>query len=391
MLSPAMRSGRRAGGTRWALREVSFAIPPGHTFGVIGHNGAGKSTLLRLASGLSLPTKGSFRVTSSVASVLTLGATFQGDLSGEANAITAAIIGGMAPREARARLSQAIEFAELEGFEEAPVRSYSDGMKLRLAFGVLTLTRPDLLIIDEVVAVGDLNFQRKCMDYIADIRKAGTAVVMASHDLLQIASECDQVMLLEHGRVRTMGTPEEVIEEYRASADRETRALTPTDLDETDNNPNLKLGESRFGSQAVRIERVSVNGLVEPGIVSGQGAEVRVTLGPSKSERRVIIEIGVYRKADDLKCLELNTEMDDIRVSALPDESTEVTLGLDPLELSPGEYVLDVGVFPTDWSHALDYHWHAHTLSVSGGAGDDQLPVYRPRHRGWRVVQTSGL
>jgi lipopolysaccharide transport system ATP-binding protein len=217
MLSPSMRAGRRSADLRWALRDVSFSLDAGNALGVIGHNGAGKSTLLRLASGLGQPTRGGIRVSSNSASVLSLGDTFSSELTGRENAITAAVVAGLSASDAAAALPAILDFAELEGFQEAPIRSYSDGMKLRLAFGVVTVLTPDLLVLDEVLAVGDIGFQEKCMAHLHGLRDRGTALLFASHDLGQIAADCDSCIWLEGGRVRAHGDAGDVVEEYRSA------------------------------------------------------------------------------------------------------------------------------------------------------------------------------
>jgi lipopolysaccharide transport system ATP-binding protein len=381
MLSPRLRGTRRAEQVRWALRDVSVALDAGGTLGVIGHNGAGKSTLLRLASGLGTPTRGSIWVAPTTASVLSLGATFNGDLSGASNAITAAVIGGMTRTEARDALPRAIAFAGLEGFEDAPVRSYSDGMMLRLAFGVLTLTRPDLLILDEVLAVGDLRFQQKCVDHLHDVRERGTAIVLASHDLGQIAEECDRVVLLERGRVRAFGDPETVIEEYEHAVETETIRLTPG-ASSTDDG--LVLHENRFGSQEHQIEQVVVGASGHRAHVEfGRRLEVTVTIAAAAQTERVILSVAVERERDSIRCMDLNTELDEVsvRVGLQP---VVVTLILDALELRPGRYWVDVGMFPLDWRHAYDYHHHVYPLTVTG-ASDDSQAIYRPQNRRWAL------
>ncbi len=322
MLSPGLRSQRRSTNTRWALSDVSFSLESGEVLGVIGHNGAGKSTLLRLASGISRPTRGDIRVARSTASVLSLGDTFNADLSGASNAVTAAVIGGLTPSEARAALPRAIEFAELEEFEDAPVRSYSDGMKLRLAFGVMTLLTPELLIVDEILAVGDLAFQEKCMNHLTHLREHGTAIVLASHDMEQIEEQCDRALLLSRGEALAYGDVETVVTTYREQMQSRTLDVTP-EADEESEDTELELQTNRFGSQEMQIDQVEIGGRRGSGRVrSGGTLAVRAVVRPVTKTGAVAFTVAVERDADDVKCLDINTDLDEIRVDVSP--GTEV-------------------------------------------------------------------
>jgi lipopolysaccharide transport system ATP-binding protein len=184
---------RRLGGLfgdgerRWVLRDVSLEVNRGEFVGVIGVNGAGKSTLLRLAAGLTAPDRGRVLIPPDTAAILSLGDLFDPALTGRENALTTALAAGLPARRARALMPHTITFAELEGFEDAPLRTYSDGMRLRLAFGVLAQLRPDALLIDEVIAVGDMRFRQKCLDYVRERCAEGAGVLFASHSLDDLA------------------------------------------------------------------------------------------------------------------------------------------------------------------------------------------------------------
>ena len=386
MLSPGLRSQRRSKSTRWALQDVSFSLDSGEVLGVIGHNGAGKSTLLRLASGISRPTKGNIGVARSTASVLSLGDTFNPDLSGTSNGITAAVIGGLSPSEARAALPQAIEFAELEEFEDAPVRSYSDGMKLRLAFGVMTLLTPDLLIVDEILAVGDLAFQEKCLNHLTKLRSRGTAIVMASHDIDQILEMSNRALLLSGGEAIAYGEVEQVVAAYRDQMRLRTLSVTPEAEVEADDDGALRLKENRFGSQDIVVESVEVGTEAQPGEVrTGGSLEVTVSLRSATRTEKVAVSVTVERDADDVTCLDINTDLDEVQVEVRPGQISKVNLRLGSLEIRPGRYWVDVGVFPLDWSHAFDYHYHAYPLRITGDDIEPDEPVYRPLNRRWTV------
>lgn len=386
MASPRMRASARRSGSRWALRDVSFAIRDGEGVGLIGVNGAGKSTLLRLASGLGRPTRGSIAVADEVASVLSLGAAFNADLTGRENALTAALLGGMRSAQARAAVPAALAFAELEEFAEAPVRSYSDGMKLRLAFGVVAQLEPRMLLLDEVIAVGDLRFQEKCMGRIAELRAGGASFLFASHDLDKIIEQCDRALWLDDGVVRELGAADEVVAAYREAMHEATFERTPRPAG-SDDEGDLVLRRNRFGSQEVTIEEVRV-GAAGAGTVEQHGAlTVRLRLrrdGPPVPSP--VVGVSIHRAEGDVTCCEASTDLDDVAIGDLAGE-TVVTFRWDDVELVPGAYVVDVGVYESGWAFAYDYHWHAYPLRVTGA--DRSKAVFRPRARGWTVERVG--
>lgn len=200
-----------------ALRGVTLAVAPGEALGLLGSNGAGKSTLLRLIAGVYRPDQGGVQVRGRLGLLLDLGAGFHPDLSGYENAEVAALVAGLSRREVSGRLDEIVAFAELDGALEAPVRTYSSGMVLRLGFAVASSVSPALLLVDEVLAVGDRAFQAKCLERIASLRAAGTALVVASHDLATLEKHTERVCQLEAGRVVRIGPTAEVCRAYAAS------------------------------------------------------------------------------------------------------------------------------------------------------------------------------
>jgi lipopolysaccharide transport system ATP-binding protein len=208
-------TGRRQGDDiLWALRDVNFTVEQGRALGIIGHNGAGKSTLLRLLCGLGRPTSGRIKHTGYVSGLLELGSGLHLDMTGRENIMTAGILNGLTKRQVRAQSNEIIAFSELEEFIDQPVRTYSNGMYLRLAFSTAIHFDPDVLMIDEVLAVGDSRFQQKCLDRLNVFRKAGKTLVFVSHDTDLIQSLCDEVMVLEEGRVAAQGDPKNAIRCY---------------------------------------------------------------------------------------------------------------------------------------------------------------------------------
>ena len=199
----------------WALRDVSFTVAPGEMLGVIGRNGAGKSTLLRLLGRVGRPEEGSIALKGRVGALLDLGAGFHPDLTGRENVLVNAVVAGLLQREARRQFDSIVEFAELSDFIESPVRTYSTGMMMRLAFSVAVHTHPDILLVDEYLSVGDQAFQTKCLDRISQMKAEGCAVVLISHNVDQIEELCDRALWLNQGSVWADGEASTVVEQYR--------------------------------------------------------------------------------------------------------------------------------------------------------------------------------
>ena len=207
--------GVRAGTTFWALRHISLEVDRGRIFGIIGHNGAGKSTLLRLIGGIGLPDEGRITISSArLVGVLDLGAGFHPDLSGRENVYVNGIVAGLRRAEVRQRFDSIVEFAELAQVIDTPLRTYSQGMRQRLGFAVAIHTDPDVLLIDELLAVGDQRFNRKCRDRILGFRDTGCAVVLVSHQLAAVRELCDEAIHLCDGEVVAAGPAAEVVLGY---------------------------------------------------------------------------------------------------------------------------------------------------------------------------------
>lgn len=199
---------------RWVLKGISFNVRKGEAIGLVGHNGCGKSTTLKLLTKIIYPDSGSVEMRGRVSSLIELGAGFHPDMSGRENIYTNASIFGLSKKEIDARVEAIIAFSELEEFIDNPVRTYSSGMYMRLAFSVAINVDADILLIDEILAVGDAHFQEKCFEKMQDIKKSGTTIVIVSHSLGQIEEICDRSIWLDAGRIRMEGVPNEVHEKY---------------------------------------------------------------------------------------------------------------------------------------------------------------------------------
>lgn len=198
----------------WALRDIDLTVRKGESLGVIGHNGAGKSTLLKVVAGVLTPAKGRMRISGTIAPLIELGAGFDPELTGMENIYLNASILGFSRKEIRRKIDDIIRFAELDEFILSPLKNYSSGMVSRLGFSIATEVNPDILIIDEILAVGDEPFQRKSKDRILGFKEKGTSILFVSHSMDDVKQLCDRVLLLDHGSIRMCGDPQSVVTEY---------------------------------------------------------------------------------------------------------------------------------------------------------------------------------
>jgi lipopolysaccharide transport system ATP-binding protein len=203
----------------WALQDVSFNVKPGRALGIIGSNGSGKSTLLRLIGGVGKADKGSVVVNGRIGALLDFGAGFNPDLTGRENVIVGGVIAGLTRREVSKRFDSIVAFAEIEPFIDNPLRTYSSGMQMRLGFAVAVHVEAQVLLIDEVLSVGDHAFQHKCLDRIGRFKADGCTIILVSHDTELVREFCDEALWLNSGRLVARGRPEMVVDRYIAAAD----------------------------------------------------------------------------------------------------------------------------------------------------------------------------
>jgi lipopolysaccharide transport system ATP-binding protein len=223
--------GNRDGETIFALKDVSFSVKQGETLGIIGRNGAGKSTLLKILSRVTAPTSGQVKVKGRIASLLEVGTGFHADLTGRENIYLNGAILGMARYEVRRKLDEIVDFSGVEKFIDTPVKRYSSGMYVRLAFAVAAHLDPEVLIVDEVLAVGDTEFQKKCLGKIGDIAHQGRTVLFVSHNMISVKSLCESVILLNAGKIELLGGVDDVVNHYiMQTSAHETDGLTISDI-----------------------------------------------------------------------------------------------------------------------------------------------------------------
>jgi len=349
----------------WALRDVSFEVEHGKTFGIIGHNGAGKSTLLRLLCGLSRPTHGRIVVDGRVSGILELGGGFNPNLTGRQNVLTAGILNGLTPSEVKAREQKIINFSELERFIDLPTRTYSSGMYLRLAFAAAMEFEPAVLVLDEVLAVGDERFQKKCMDRIAELKQAGTTLIVTSHSPEQILSLCDEVLVLEEGRVVMQGDPQSALASYHDLLRQRTETRAASLPEKTDPSPLVTKKGIRQGTLEASITAVHLydrqNQPLEK-LESGQGLRMTLTYRIVPSISDLALLVGIYNETH-VKCFEVSISSMVSTFGTLSPEGT-ITCTIKSLPLLAGQYFVNVGLYPTDWSFIYDYHWQMHPFDI---------------------------
>ena len=353
-----------------ALRDVSFTVGPGEMLGVVGANGAGKSTLLRLLGGIGRPTSGSIRTTGRVGALLDLGGGFLGDLSGRENAMLAGVVAGLLRSEMRERFDDIVAFAELEDYIDEPVRTYSSGMLMRLAFSVAVHTDPGILLVDEFLSVGDLAFQAKCHARITALRQSGCGIVMVSHGMDQVRRLCDRALWLKQGEVAAFGSAEVVAGLYETEMHEETLRRTPEGpASHVAGGMALVPRENRFGTFEMEIDSVQL----QPGKVVRSGEPMAVIIHYHSRARIAapVLVVSITRE-DGTVCLDTNTQLARVEVPDC-DGRGSIRFTMDRIDLAAGSYFLDVGVFEATWKHAYDYHWHAHPFTVEGGGGQTGL------------------
>ncbi len=340
-----------------ALKDVSFAVEEGETFGVVGANGSGKSTLLKLMAGTSRPTTGTIDVRGRVSALLELGAGFHPDFTGRENVYLNASLLGLSRKETERVLPDIVAFAELGDFLDAAVKTYSSGMYMRLAFSVAAHVDPDVLLIDEILAVGDEYFQHKCYAKLNEFRSRRKTICFVSHDLAAVERLCRRGLLLDHGVVRAYGEIRRVLDAYHELVEaQEEHSLAGA----------APRGD-RWGSGEVRIDAVTLHAGGEPTHIarSGEPFEVRLRYR-ADAERDAVFGITIYRD-DGVSVYGTNTKNDGDAVRVK--REGEVSFRVERLPLLPGQYELDVAVTSPEL-HPYDYHSKRHTFRVTGAPGE---------------------
>jgi len=314
----------------WALKDVSFEIKRGEVVGIIGRNGAGKSTLLKILSRITDPTEGYADITGRIASLLEVGTGFQPELTGRENIYLNGSILGMKHAEIRRKFDEIVAFAEVEKFIDTPVKHYSSGMYVRLAFGVAAHLDPEIMLVDEVLAVGDVDFQKKCVNSMQSVSDSGRTVLLVSHNLALIESLCQRAVLLDQGEVSSAGPTAEVIAEY----------LSRSQFCESENLTDHPRNEARSSAWFSRIQILNRQGESSREFRAGEEMAVKLGVAVQSPILQPWIGIRLRTPADQLICHIANREAG----YQLPpiSSASEIECQISSLNLLPGRYIVDL-------------------------------------------------
>jgi len=352
---PFSRGGR--GGVSYeefkALDDVSFEVKKGEFFGIIGRNGSGKSTLLKVLAGIYEADKGKVKVDGMISPFLELGIGFNPELSGRDNVYLNATVLGMTQKQIDEKFDAIVAFSELERFIDQKLKNYSSGMQVRLAFSVSIHANRDILLMDEVLAVGDSNFQAKCLDEFNQYKKEGKTIILVSHDLDNIEEYCDRVLLLQSGKIIIAGDTKQVIFEYKRQGREEEKAAIRNVNKE--NESRLE----RWGTGEVRILKVSTVNIDDKESVAftrGSAIRVRIDFETIRLAVKPNFSVAIFRKDNDAYCYDINTSLDDIVLDDLvPGRSGSISITFNDVNLIRGTYYVKVGIFGNFTDFTYDF------------------------------------
>jgi ABC-type polysaccharide/polyol phosphate transport system ATPase subunit len=372
-----------------ALEDVSFEVRRGATFAVIGENGSGKSTLLKLVAGITRPTQGTLTVDGRVSALIELGAGFHPEISGRENVAINAMMLGLTRKQLERSYDAIVDFAELRDFIDAPVKTYSSGMYMRLGFAVAIHVDPDVLLIDEVLAVGDEAFTRKCLDKVAEFRRRGKTILFVTHSLGLVEKMCDDLLWLSHGKTHGRGEPKRVVDEYltyvaggEEALLRSHSAATAGAMSEAGSEaPGVAGGyrAGRWGSREVEIRSVRLLDARERErhvFVPGETLTLALQVLAQRPIEDFVFGVGLFA-ADGTCVYGTNTDLEDYVPRRLEGEA-EVRISLEGLSLVEGTYLLDLAAHRRDGT-PYDYLRGQHSFRVKSRVKD--VGLYRPLHR----------
>jgi ABC-type polysaccharide/polyol phosphate transport system ATPase subunit len=409
LLSRSLIKNLRPDETFTALNDVSLTVPRGRTLGVIGRNGSGKSTLLKLVAGITKPSSGTVTVDGRISALIELGAGFHPEISGRENVFINGIMLGLTRRQVTERFDEIVEFAEMKEFIDAPVKTYSSGMYMRLGFAVAIHVDPDVLLVDEVLAVGDEGFTHKCLDKFAEFKRRGKTILLVTHSLGMVERFCDEALWLDAGRIKGSGDPKRIVGAYitdveqreekelaasdaRArdsasaaivSPDEPASAVLPDTPMETATGPAdmFRATEGRWGSREIEITDVALlgpDGLPAHIFQSGEPIDLRIRMRAPLPIDDFVVGVGIFN-AEGVCCYGTNTYIEELAPEWLVGDA-EAIFSVESLDLVEGTYKLDVAIHKID-GYPYDYHRLLYTFRVKSRTKD--VGIYRPRH-GWR-------
>lgn len=368
------QSGRGDKGDFWAVKDVSFDVTHGETLGMIGHNGAGKSTLFKLLSRITAPTSGTIRLDGRLAALIEVGSGFHPELTGRENIYLSGSVLGMRRKEIAAKLDRIVEFSGVGPFIDMPVKWYSSGMYVRLGFSVAAHLEADILLVDEVLAVGDASFQLQCYDRIAELRREGATLLFISHDLASVGRLCDRVVLMNRGQVAAMGAPADVIAQYQQVVNDSYAAEV------ADAHPSAAVGSARVLGVTFRDER----GRQVHGASTGGWLTAAVDLDVISPIPDAVVEVFYYsRDGRTLHCQQSTTVNDTI--VALEPGRRRIEFICPEFGLQPGVYSIGASVRARVGAGAIDW-WYGTTLLYVETGKSVRGYFYSPHDWRWADV-----
>jgi ABC-type polysaccharide/polyol phosphate transport system ATPase subunit len=365
-----------------ALIDVSFAVDKGEAFGVIGRNGSGKSTLLKIISGILKPTSGKVAVNGRIAALIELGAGFHPEITGRENIYINGIMLGLTRRDIDERFDRIVEFSGIAEFLDQPVKTYSSGMYVRLGFAVAVHVDPDILLIDEVLAVGDEEFSARCIAKIQEMKYRGVTLIFVTHQLDQVRNLCDRALWLDHGRLEAIGDPMRVVDHYLQEVSGGAPASSPAEQEPSSvPHPERKDEEERWGSGEILLKRVALTdarGCELVAIGAGTAVTIDIDVETRVPQDDFVFGVGIYH-ADGSCVYGTNTDVEGYAPERI-EGTARVRFVVPSLDLVAGTYRVDAAVHTRN-GRAFDYRRNVLRFVVGSRVHD--VGVYRPKHE-WR-------
>jgi ABC-type polysaccharide/polyol phosphate transport system ATPase subunit len=373
-----------------ALRNISFQVHRGEAFGIIGRNGSGKSTLLKIVSGILKPTAGRVAIAGRVAALIELGAGFHPEITGRENIYINGIMLGLSRKDIESRFDRIVEFSGVGPFLDQPVKTYSSGMYVRLGFSVAVHVDPDVLLIDEVLAVGDEEFSQKCIAKIQEMKYRGVTLLFVTHQLDQVRNLCDRALWLDYGEAKAIGDPVRVVDDYLqnvsgGTASVETRAPHKEEAEASSatseappQSTKSELEEERWGSGEIVLTRVAIvdsKGFDLVALGAGTPVTIELDVRVREPQEDFVFGIGIYH-ADGACVYGTNTDLEGFRSERL-DRDGRVRFVMPSLDLVAGTYRIDAAVHTRN-GRAFDYRRNVLRFVVGSRVHD--IGVYRPQH-----------
>ncbi|MCI7306553.1 MAG: ABC transporter ATP-binding protein [Trueperella sp.] len=364
-----VRGKSRSKRTFTALENVSFEVPRGSTFGLVGHNGSGKSTMLKILAGVYRQSSGTALVSGRVDALLELGAGFHGELTGRENIYLNGAILGRTKKQIEESVDWIIDFADIGDFIDVPVKIYSSGMTVRLGFAAAVAVDPEILIVDEIIAVGDEDFQRKCFDHLYELRRKGTTIALVTHSLALARELCDEAVWLDHGKMQMIGEVDDVVTSYIARVneienDRRQSTKEP-------GNANADLGAIRQGSGEARmtsVELFDAEGNEVNFVHPGQDVTIRINITSRTELRNVEVGLAIVHESG-LFLAGPNSRIGGV-LYTIPEGESFVDFRINPLIIQPGTYSISTALL--DGGHTYDYSdREAEFIVRSDSVGDE--------------------